>query len=162
MLTLTSIMSTTGRKTVGRIHPKLIPMMLSSAGRTRDSHAENSIRSAQLIGSPAYPPDRDASLARANETYDRGWIASGVARHIMAVLTQPDRTKRLAEIDLPVTVLHGRSDPLVNRSGGRATARAIRDAEHLEIEGMGHDIPPELYDTLIDAIVKTAERAPAR
>jgi hypothetical protein len=51
---------------------------------------------------------------------------------------------------------------MVNRSGGRATARAIRDAEHLEIEGMGHDIPPQLFDTLIDAIVKTAERAPVR
>jgi len=162
VLSLTSIMSTTGRKTVGRIHPKLIPMMLASAGNTRDSHAERSLRSAELIGSPDYPPDREASLARAHETYDRGWIASGVARHIMAVLTQPDRTKRLAEVGVPVTVLHGRSDPLVNRSGGRATANAVPGAEHQEIEGMGHDIPPQLYDTLIDAIVKTAERAPVR
>ena len=160
VLSLTSIMSTTGRRTVGRIHPRLIPMMLASAGNTRDSYAERAIRSAEMIGSPGYPPDRDASLARAHETYDRGWIASGVARHIMAVLTQPDRTKRLAAIDVPVTVLHGRSDPLVNRSGGRATARAIPGAEHQEIEGMGHDLPHELYDVLVDAIVKTAERAP--
>ena len=75
------------------------------------------------------------------------------------MLTQPDRTKRLSEIDVPVTVLHGTSDPLVHRSGGRATARAIRDAEHVEIEGMGHDLPVELYDTFIDAIAKTAARA---
>jgi len=161
VLSLTSIMSTTGRRTVGRINPKLIPMMLASAGRTRDSHARRSIRSAELLGSPGYPPDREESLARAHETYDRGWIASGVARHILAVLTQPDRTKRLAEIDVPVTVLHGRSDPLVNKSGGRATARAIPEAELQEIDGMGHDLPEPLYDTFIDAIVKTAERAPA-
>jgi len=159
VLSLTSIMSTTGRRSVGRIHPKLIPMMLGSAGDTRDSYAERAIRSAQAIASPAYPPAREASLARAHETYDRGWSASGTARHILAVLTQPDRTKRLSEIDVPVTVVHGMNDPLVHRSGGRATARAIRDAEHVEIEGMGHDLPVELYDTFIDAIAKTAARA---
>ena len=159
VLSLTSIMSTTGRRTVGRFHPKLIPMMLGSAGSTRDSYAERAIRSAQAIASPAFPPDREAALARAHETYDRGWSASGVARHLLAALTQPDRTKRLSEIDVPVTVLHGTNDPMVHRSGGRATAQAIRGAEHIEIEGMGHDLPVQLYDTFIDAIAKTAARA---
>jgi pimeloyl-ACP methyl ester carboxylesterase len=159
VLSLTSIMSTTGRRTVGRIHPRLFPLLLGSAGSDRDSYVERAIRSAEAIASPGYPPEREASLARAHETYDRGWSASGVARHMLAVLTQPDRTKRLAEIDVPVTVVHGLNDPLVHRSGGRATARAIPGAEHLEIEGMGHDLPPKLYDILIDAIAKTAARA---
>ena len=159
VLSLTSIMSTTGGRTVGRFHPKLIPMMLGSAGSTRDSYAKRAIRSAQAIASPAYPPDREAALARAHETYDRGWSASGVARHMLAAITQPDRTKRLSEIDVPVTVLHGTNDPMVHRSGGRATARAIRGAEHIEIKGMGHDLPVQLYDTFIDAIAKTAARA---
>ena len=159
VLSLTSIMSTTGRRTVGRFHPKLIPLLLGSAGSTRDSYAKQAIRSANALASPAYPPTHEASLARAHETYDRGWSASGTARHILAVLTQPDRTKRLSEVDVPVTVLHGTNDPLVHRSGGRATARAIRDAEHVEIEGWGHDLPPALYDNFIDAIVKTAARA---
>ena len=159
VLSLTSIMSTTGRRTVGRIHPRLFPMLLGSAGSTRDSYVERAIRSAEAIASPGYPPDPAAALARAHETYDRGWSASGVSRHMMAVLTQPDRTGRLAAVDVPVTVIHGLKDPLVNRSGGRATARAIPGAEHLEIEGMGHDLPPELYDTFIDAIAKTAARA---
>jgi len=159
VLSLTSIMSTTGRRTVGRIHPRLFPMLLGSAGSTRDSYVERAIRSAEAIASPGYPPDPAAALARAHETYDRGWSASGVSRHMMAVLTQTDRTGRLAAVDVPVTVIHGLKDPLVNRSGGRATARAIPGAEHLEIEGMGHDLPPELYDTFIDAIAKTAARA---
>ena len=161
VLSLTSIMSTTGRRTVGRFHPKLIPLLLGSTGSTRDSYAKQAIRSAEAIASPAYPPTREASLARAHETYDRGWSASGTARHMLAVLTQPDRTKRLSDIDVPVTVIHGTNDPLVHRSGGRATARAIRGAEHVEIEGMGHDLPVELYDTFIDAIAKTAARAGA-
>ena len=81
---------------------------------------------------------------------------------MMAVLTQPDRTKDLAKLDLPVTVIHGLADPLVNRSGGKATANAIPGAEHLEIAGMGHDLPPELYSTYIDAIDRTAKRAVPR
>ena len=159
VLSLTSIMSTTGRRTVGRFHPKLIPLLLGSTGSTRDSYAKQAIRSAEALASPSYPPTREASLARAHETYDRGWSASGTARHMLAVLTQPDRTKRLSEVDLPVTVIHGKNDPLVHRSGGQATARAIRGAEHVEIEGMGHDLPVELYNTFIDAIAETAARA---
>jgi pimeloyl-ACP methyl ester carboxylesterase len=136
--------------------------MLMSPGRTRDSYAERSIKGAQMIGSPDYPPDREESLARAYETYDRGWTASGVTRQLVAALSAPDRTAQLAALDIPVTVLHGRADPLIHRSGGRATAKAIPGAEHLEIPGMGHDLPRPLYDTFIDAIVTTAERAVTR
>ena len=162
VLSLTSIMSTTGRRRVGWPHPRVIRGMLMSPGRTRDSYAERSIKGAQMIGSPDYPPDREESLARAYETYDRGWTASGVTRQLVAALSAPDRTAQLAALDIPVTVLHGRADPLIHRSGGRATAKAIPGAEHLEIPGMGHDIPRPLYDTFIDAIVTTAERAVTR
>lgn len=159
LLSLTSIMSSTGRRTVGFQHPKVIPAMLSSAGRTRDEYVERSLKVAKVIGSAAFPSDEDAARQRAYETYDRGWTASGVTRHMLAVLTQPDRTAALGEVDLPTTVIHGLSDRLVHRSGGKATADAIRDAEHLEIAGMSHDLPPALYSTYIDAIVRTAGRA---
>jgi pimeloyl-ACP methyl ester carboxylesterase len=162
VLSMTSIMSTTGRRTVGWLHPRVIPAMLASGGHTRDAYVERSLRNTSLIASPAFPSDEAASRARAFETYDRGWIASGVARHMLAVLTQPDRTKDLAGLDLPVTVIHGTNDPLVHRSGGRATAAAVPGAEHLEIAGMAHDLPVQLYDTYVDAIVRTAERAVSR
>lgn len=161
-VSMTSIMSTTGSRRVGWGHPRVMPGMLSSAGGTRESYAERSLRLSTLIGSPAYPSDETASRERAFETFDRGWSASGVTRQMLAVLTQPDRTKALAALDLPVTVIHGLADPLVHRSGGKATAAAIPGAEHLEIAGMGHDLPVQLYDTYIDAIVRTAERAVSR
>lgn len=161
-LSMTSIMSTTGSRKVGWQHPRIIPALLASAGRTRDSYVARSMRTSALIGSPAFPSDEETSRARAYETYDRGWIASGVARHMLAVLTQPDRTKDLAEVDLPVTVIHGLNDPLVHRSGGKAVANAVPGAEHIEIAGMAHDLPVQLYDTYVDAIVRTAERAVPR
>ncbi|MCW2771623.1 MAG: alpha/beta hydrolase [Aeromicrobium sp.] len=159
VLSLTSIMSSTGRRTVGFQHPRVIPAMLSPAGRTRDEYVTRSLRVSKVIGSAAFPSDDEAARERAYETYDRGWTASGVTRQMLAVLTQPDRTTALGELDLPVTVIHGLNDRLVHRSGGKATAQAIKDAEHLEIAGMSHDLPPALYPTFVDAIVRTAERA---
>ncbi|MEO6471513.1 MAG: alpha/beta hydrolase [Aeromicrobium sp.] len=158
VLSLTSIMSTTGSRRVGGQHPRVYPAMLGSAGSTRESYVEASMRSSKLIGSPAYQTDDDRSRARAIETYDRGWSASGVGRHMLAVLTQPNRTTDLARLAIPTTVIHGLRDPLVNPSGGRATAKAIPGAELIEIAGMGHDIPVQLYGTFIDAISRTAER----
>ncbi len=158
-MSMTSIMSTTGNRRVGWQHPRIIPALLSSAGSTRDSYVERSLRTSAILGSPAFPGDEELARARAYETYDRGWTASGVTRHMLAVLAQPDRTKDLAKLDLPVTVIHGLNDPLVHRSGGKAVANAVPGAEHLEIAGLGHDLPVQLYDTYVDAIVRTAQRA---
>jgi pimeloyl-ACP methyl ester carboxylesterase len=162
VLSLTSIMSTTGRRTVGWTNPRLIPMMLGSAGKTRESYIKRALKSAEMIASPDFPTDPERARARAEETYDRGWSASGVARHLVAAMTQPDRTKGLGGIAVPVTVIHGTADPMIHRSGGRATHRAIEGAEHIEIPGMAHDLPVQLYDTFIDAIAATAERATVR
>lgn len=158
-LTMTSIMSTTGKRTVGFQNPKVLPVMLSSAGKTRDSYVDRSLKGSKVIGSPAFPTDDEAARDRAYETYDRGWIASGVTRQMLAVLTQSDRTQALHELDLPVAVIHGLNDPLVHKSGGKATAQAIPGAEHLEIAGMAHDLPAQLYSTYIETIVRTAARA---
>ena len=156
---LTSIMSSTGRRTVGWQHPKLIPGLMGSNGSCREGYLQNSQRGWERISSPAYPTDETRRLNRAIETYDRGWSGSGVLRHMLAVLTQPDRTSDLAKVSIPTTVIHGLADPLVHRSGGRATAKAIPGAELIEIGGMGHDIPVQLWPTLIDAIDRTAQRA---
>ncbi|HUQ00214.1 MAG TPA: alpha/beta fold hydrolase, partial [Aeromicrobium sp.] len=156
---LTSIMSTTGKRTVGWQHPRLLPTLLGSSGPGRDGYLASSQQSWRRIASPGFPTTPEKMLARAAETYDRGWAASGVLRHMMAVMTQPDRTLDLRNVKVPTTVIHGRNDPLVHRSGGRATARAIPGAEHVEIAGMGHDMPSQLWPTFIDAIVRTAKRA---
>jgi pimeloyl-ACP methyl ester carboxylesterase len=156
---LTSIMSSTGKRTVGWQHPKLLTTLLGSSGPGREGYLASSQQSWTRIASPGFPTTPEKMLSRAQETYDRGWTASGVLRHMMAVMTQPDRTMDLRKVDVPTTVIHGKNDPLVHRSGGRATARAIAGAEHVEITGMGHDMPSQLWPTFIDAIVRTARRA---
>jgi pimeloyl-ACP methyl ester carboxylesterase len=156
---LTSIMSTTGKRSVGWQHPSLLPSLLMSRGPGREAYVETSVAVWKMIGSPSYPQDHDRVVERAEETFDRGVSRSGVMRQMMAVLTQTNRAARLRAITVPTLVIHGVADKMVHASGGRATAAAIPGAELLLIDGMGHDLPPALFSTIVDAIERTTERA---
>ena len=79
----------------------------------------------------------------------------------MAILASGDRTEGLRRLDLPAVVIHGMDDPLIDVSGGKATAAAIPGAELELIEGMGHDLPRELWPRFVDLIVANAGRARA-
>ena len=159
VLSLTSIMSTTGRRTVGWQDPRLLSRLLERRATTREAYVASSARFWAVIGSVAYPDTEEAVLARAAETWDRGVSASGVARQMVAILAQPDRTKRLRELQMPALVIHGLADKMVHVSGGRATSHAIPGSELLLVPGMGHDLPVELQDTFVDAIRRVATRA---
>lgn len=158
---LTSIMSTTGKRSVGWQHPRLLPMLIAPRAAGRDAYAEGSARMWQAIGSPAYPQPHDEVISRAHETFDRGISASGVMRQMLAILAEGNRGQRLRSLKMPTLVIHGAEDKMVHVSGGRATARAVPGAELLVIDGMGHDLPAELYPTFIDAIHRTLTRRPA-
>jgi pimeloyl-ACP methyl ester carboxylesterase len=155
---LTSIMSTTGRRTVGWQDPRLLPMLLARRG-SREQYVATSARLWKLIGSPLYPDTTDAVQQRAAETWDRGVTAAGVARQMSAILAQPDRTASLRSLGVPTLVIHGMSDRMVHVSGGRATSHAIPGSELLLVPGMGHDLPVDLHDTFVEAITRTARRA---
>ena len=156
---LTSIMSTTGKRTVGWQHPSLFMPMLASRGPGREAYVRSSATMWQLIGSPGFPQSREEVEDRARETFDRGVSASGVMRQMLAVLTQPNRSQGLHALQMPALVIHGMADKMVHASGGRATSAAIPRAELLLIDGMGHDLPPELFETFTEAIARTTERA---
>jgi pimeloyl-ACP methyl ester carboxylesterase len=156
---LTSIMSTTGRRFVGWQHPRLFTVLLRPLKPGRESYADDSVMMWHLIGSPGYPrPDEDTREV-AYRTYDRGINPRGTLRQMVAILTQPDRSPRLRDLRIPTLVIHGLADRMVHVSGGRATAAAVPGAELMLVDGMGHDLPPELFGTFVDAIHRTAARA---
>jgi pimeloyl-ACP methyl ester carboxylesterase len=155
---LTSVMSTTGRRTVGWQDPRLIPALIAPRKPGKESYVETSVAFWGVIGSPGYPADPEVLAERAGETFDRGYSASGVMRQMMAILTQPDRTQRLRSLRVPALVVHGLADKMVHVSGGRSTAAAIPGAELVLVDGMGHDLPPALFETFVDAIARTAAR----
>ncbi len=144
--TLTSIFSTTGDPAVGQPRPGLAEQLfLTAPPAGREEAIEASVAGSKLISSPGYPPDEDRLRDRAAAAYDRAYHPAGVLRQALAVVTQPDRTAELARLSVPTLVIHGDADPLVDPSGGRATAAAVPGAELWMVPGMGHDIPPVLH-----------------
>jgi pimeloyl-ACP methyl ester carboxylesterase len=64
-------------------------------------------------------------------------------------------------VRVPALVIHGEDDPLIQVSGGEATAKAIPGAKLVKIPGLGHDLPPALWPQFVDEIVANTERARA-
>jgi pimeloyl-ACP methyl ester carboxylesterase len=154
---LVSIMSTTGNRRVGRPAPSLVPTLLRPARRDRESYIRDFVSTYDAIGSPGYrDPERRRRLAE--RCFERGIHPAGAARQLAAIVSATDRTPELRKLKLPATVIHGHADRLVTPSGGRATAAAIPGARLVMIPGMGHDLPPELWERVLDEIEATAAR----
>lgn len=88
--------------------------------------------------------------------FDHGVDPVGMQRQYQAVLASPVRDEMLAEVDLPVLVLHGSADTLIDPSAGRHTAACIPNASYVEIDGLGHDLPPGLWDRLVAEVARVA------
>ena len=159
VLSLASIMSTTGNREVGQPHPEAIPALLERPPDDLEGYVEAVVRAFGVVGSPGFDPDEETLRERARTSYGRGYNPAGTARQLVAILASGDRTDRLRELDVPTLVIHGMEDPLIDVSGGKATAEAIPEAKLELIEGMGHDLPRELWPWLIDLIAENAARA---
>jgi pimeloyl-ACP methyl ester carboxylesterase len=123
---------------------------------------ETALETFRAIGSRGYVRDDARIRDVAARSFDRGHDPGGYLRQLDAILAQPDRTKKLGGLELPALVIHGRSDPLVNSSGGRALAKAIPGARLHLFPGMGHDMPRELWPKFVDEISDVADRGDAR
>ena len=159
---LTSIMSTTGDRTVGQPHPEAMALFGAGTPTTREQAIERAHIAARTIGSPGFPPDPDALAARAGRAFDRAFDPPGMIRQAVAVLASGDRTPRLRELAVPTLVVHGDRDKMCDVTGGRATAAAIAGAELLVIEGMGHDLPRAVWPQLAARIGETVQRGERR
>lgn len=161
VLSLTSIMSSTGDRTVGHPRPDVLGVVMAPAPPEREAAIERSLLVWRAIGSPGLPFDEARVRRRAAESWDRDHDAAGIARQAAAIVTQRDRTPDLGKVRVPTAVIHGQDDPLIHVSGGEATARAVPGARLVVVPGMGHDLHEALWPTFVDAIVDNARRAGA-
>ncbi|MFZ0228449.1 MAG: alpha/beta hydrolase [Mycobacterium sp.] len=120
-----------------------------------DVIADNSVRVWRIIGSPAYPAPEQRLRDDAIEAYERCYYPWGVARHFSAVIASGSLARYNRQITAPTVVLHGRADKLQRPFGGRVVARAIRDARLVLFDGMGHDLPEQLWDRITGELTAT-------
>lgn len=161
VLSMTSIMSTTGEPSTFQSSPEAAAVLNTpppSPEADYEAFIAHGIANARTIGSPAWPWTDEEVRERVIAEHKRAFNPAGTARQMAAVRGDGDRTAALKELTIPVVVLHGADDPLLRPAGGEATAASIPGAELRIIPGMGHDLPPGLYDIFIDAIVSAAGR----
>jgi len=157
VLSLTSIMSTTGASDVGQPDAAAIGALLTPPPTDRNGAIEANITTSRIICGPLF--DETEARGRAIEAYDRCFHPAGSAFQIAAIAATGDRTERLGAVKVPTLVVHGREDSLITLSGGEATAAAIPGADLVVFGQMGHDIPDVYWSQLADAIFGTAIRA---
>ena len=162
VLSLASMLSTTGDRRVGTPKLRVWSVLMRRAPSDRDAYVRYFAKVFRMIGSPAYRVDEERTRELAAATYDRCHDPAGTARQLGAIMASGSRTEALRGLDVPTLVIHGESDPLVPLRAGQATARAIPGAELITIPGMGHDMPRELWPGFADAIATNAERAAAK
>lgn len=159
---LTSIMSSTGRADLPPPTPAAMETLMTRGPAPDDpGYIDDCVRRARVIGSPAYPWPEGALAARARAELARAYNPAGVARQMEAIRSSGDRRARIAKITAPTVVLHGADDPLVPVAAGEDTAASIPGAELRIVPGMGHDMPPSLYDVFVAAIATAVARGRA-
>ncbi|MFT4283944.1 MAG: alpha/beta hydrolase, partial [Protaetiibacter sp.] len=106
-----------------------------------------------------YDGDRAWVREAAGIAYDRSWAPAGMWRQFAALERAPDRLEALRGVRAPTLVLHGEDDRTLHWSAAVDLAQAIPDAELVLVPGLAHDLPRELWPSLVARIARTARRA---
>ncbi|MFC7677766.1 alpha/beta fold hydrolase [Paenibacillus sp. GCM10028914] len=161
VLSLTSIMSTTGNPELPPTSPEVMGLMTRPAPNPAENEAgylAHSLAFAKRIAGTGYPFDENEYCSLIREEVQRAYDPGSVGRQIAAIAVSGDRRPYLEKINVPALIIHGMDDPMFVPACGEDTAQAISGAELMLLEGMGHELPPQLYQTIADGIERIARR----
>lgn len=152
LLTLTSIMSTTGESEYGRSTREAQQALLAQPPADRAGFVEAAARI--LVWRSKRYPELEAARRLAGESYDRCYYPEGTSRQLAAMIASGSRAEGLRQLEVPTLVIHGLDDTLIAPSGGERTAELVPGARLLLVEDMGHDRPEPLWPEICDAILE--------
>jgi pimeloyl-ACP methyl ester carboxylesterase len=153
---LTSIMSHTGQRRHFIAKPHAVQALMGPSPKTAEEAGQRVLDLMHIIGSPQWlRTDEEYRLLGAT-AHERGSSPEGFKRQLAAIMASKCRDEELADLSVPVLVIHGEVDPLILPAGGKHTASVIPHARLLMIDGMGHDLPlpklPEMVQALKDMV----------
>ncbi|MGB8858602.1 MAG: alpha/beta hydrolase [Ilumatobacteraceae bacterium] len=152
MLTLTSVMSSTGEPEYRRSSKRAAALLVAPGATTREGYIQQWVDGLHEWGSPEFA-DETRWRADAARAFDRSYDPTGSARQYMAILASGSWAHGLPGVTVPTLVIHGDKDTLIDQIGGRRTAELIPGARFELIAGMGHDYPPQLWRQWTDLVV---------
>ena len=159
VLSLTSIMGSTGNPALPPPKQKAIRALLTKMSIEREAYIEQSIKRRRVLYGSGFSFDEQKWRTDSAKSYDRCFYPQGFTRQLAAIRTNGNRKPKLAAVNVPTLVVHGADDPLVPVEGGKDTADAIPNAKLLIIDGMGHSLPPETWPQIVKAITENANKA---
>ena len=156
VLTLTSIMSTSGDPELPEGDPEVTQKLLtrSSQSAGREETIARTVDLVGAIGSPTHGYSEEYLYAYLSRSYDRSHYTPGVGRQLWAVLGSGPRTGLLPQVSAPTLVIHGEADPLVPVAHGRHTAELVPGAELVVVEEMGHALEPYFLPQIRSAMLE--------
>ncbi len=154
VLSLTSIMSSSGARGLPQAQSKVLGTLLSRPKSNSESDvADHYVKLFKVIGSPGFPVDAAESRERILEGIRRSFHPAGTLRQMVAIAADAKRPAELAKITCPTLVIHGKDDPLVPFTNGVDTAKRIKGASIVGIDGMGHDLPPGVVTHIVSLLM---------
>ena len=156
VLTLTSIMSTTGNPNLPQPEPDVLRLLMQTPPAERQGAIDHGLRVWRALHGPGFEFDEVRIRELVELSYDRDPDPQGTARQLLAIVAAPSRKDGLGSLAIPTLVIHGDADPLVPIAAGYDTAEAVPGARMLVIEGMGHELPEGAWPQVLDAIVELA------
>jgi pimeloyl-ACP methyl ester carboxylesterase len=158
---LTLMMTTSGARSLPKPSAKARAAMLDRRGlnpKNIEAVVDRLERVFTIIGSPAYRPAdeqaREAFRARLRASVQRAYRPAGVARQLIAVAADGDRSTLLARVAAPTHIIHGAADPLVPVASAHDLRDKISGSTLDIIEGMGHDLPAALWPRLAALVAR--------
>jgi pimeloyl-ACP methyl ester carboxylesterase len=152
LLSLISMMSTTGESQFGQSTPEAMQVLLAPSPADRNAFIDASANS--LVWRSKKYPGLDSVRQLAAESYDRCFYPEGVSRQLAAMIASGSRGRSLGDVNVPTLVIHGLDDTLITPSGGRRTADLIAGATLVLVEDMGHDRPEPLWPQLLEDVLR--------
>jgi pimeloyl-ACP methyl ester carboxylesterase len=158
---LAVIFSSNNRPFLPPPHPQALLAVLRgpSPNSPIEVIADHSVKVWGIIGSPKYPAPKERLRAEAIEGYERCYYPWGTARHFDAIIASGSLEKYDRQITAPTVVIHGKADKLQPPFGGKVIARTIPGARLVLFDGMGHDLPDELWDDITSELTTTFAEA---
>jgi pimeloyl-ACP methyl ester carboxylesterase len=151
---LTSIMSTTGNRSLPRAKAKVAVKLLKPIAHEIEQYVAQNLEVWRLLHGDHFPFDPENVEKVIRSSRQRGFNPAGVSRQLSAIIDSPDRTLALQTLQIPSLIIHGDIDPLVPVECGIATAKAIPGAKLTILKGMGHTMPEQLWPKIVDDIVE--------
>ena len=156
LLTLTSIMATTGEPGLPPPTPEAMGVLLKPPVTTLDGYIRSYVETWKVLRAGSFPEDEALDRERAEAVFARGLNPAGVARQLAAILASGSRKAALRSVRVPSLVLHGDADPLVPLACGVDTAESNPGARVVVIPGMGHALPISFWKRIVEEIATHA------